>query len=84
MTAARAAVERDQTLADAMQSHVNALQNDVVNRDDPAQQAELRRRLAAALAELEKLKAQIVADRQAILDIQDDARRLNVPAGWIR
>jgi hypothetical protein len=84
MTAARTAVERDQTLADAMQSHVNALQNDVVNRDDPAQQAELRRRLAAALAELEKLKAQIVADRQAILDIQDEARRLNVPAGWIR
>jgi hypothetical protein len=84
MTAARAAVERNQTLADAMQSHVNALQNDVVNRDDPAQQAELRRRLAAALAELEKLKAQIVADRQMILDIQDEARRLNVPAGWIR
>jgi hypothetical protein len=84
MTAARAALERDQTLADAMQSHVNALQNDAANRDDPAQQAELRRRLAAALAELEKLKAQIAADGQAILDIQDEARRLNVPAGWIR
>ena len=84
MTAARAALDRDQTLADAMQSHVNALQNDAASRDDPAQQAELRRRLTAALAELEKLKAQIVADRQAILDIQDEARRLNVPAGWIR
>lgn len=84
MTAARATLDRDQTLADAMQSHVNALQNDAASRDDPAQQAELRRRLATALAELEKLKAQIVADRQAILEIQDDARRLDVPAGWIR
>jgi len=84
MTAARAALDRDQTLADAMQSYVNALQNDAASRDDPAQQAELRRRLTAALAELEKLKAQIVTDRQAILDIQDEARRLNVPAGWIR
>jgi hypothetical protein len=84
ITTARAALERDQTLADAMQSHVNALQTDVVNRDDPAQQAALRQRLTTALAELERLKAQIVADRQAILDIEDEARRLNVPAGWIR
>ena len=67
-----------------MQSHVNALQTDVVNRDDPAQQAALRQRLTAALAELERLTAQIAADRQAILDIEDEARRLNVPAGWIR
>jgi hypothetical protein len=84
VTTASAALERDQTLADAMQSHVNALQTDVVNRDDPAQQAALRQRLAAALTELERLKAQIAADRQAILEIEDEARRLNVPAGWIR
>ena len=46
---ARASLARDQTMAEAMQSHVNALQNDVVNRDDPAQQALLRQRLATAL-----------------------------------
>ena len=82
--AARAALERDQTLADAMQSHINSLKNDVVNRDDPAQQALLRERLASALAELDRLKQQIEVDRQAILDIQDDARRKGIPAGWIR
>ena len=81
---ARASLARDQTLAEAMQSHVNALQNDVVNRDDPAQQALLRQRLATALAELERLKDQIAADRKTILDIQDEARRLGVPAEWIR
>jgi hypothetical protein len=81
---ARASLARDQTMAEAMQSHVNALQNDVVNRDDPAQQALLRQRLATALAELERLKDQIAADRKTILDIQDEARRLGVPAGWIR
>ena len=43
-------------------------------RDTP-QQAELRRRLATALAELEKLKAQIVADRQAILEILRDTKK---------
>ena len=82
--AARAALERDQTLADAMQSHINSLKNEVVNRDDPAQQALLRERLASALAELDRLKQQIEADRQAILDIQEDARRKGIPAGWIR
>jgi len=81
---ARASLARDQTMAEAMQSHVNALQNDVVNRDDPAQQALLRQRLATALAELERLKDQIATDRKTILDIQDEARRLGVPAGWVR
>ena len=71
-------------MAEAMQSHVNALQNDVVNRDDPAQQALLRQRLATALGELERLKDQIAADRKTILEIQDEARRLGVPAEWIR
>lgn len=82
--AARAALERDETLAEAVQSHINALKNDVVSRDDPAQQALLRERLASALAELDRLKQQIEADRQAILDLQEDARRKGIPASWIR
>lgn len=81
---ARAALARDQTLAEAMQSHINSLQNDVANRDDPAQQALLRQRLATALAELERLKDQIAADGKTILAIQDEARRFGVPAQWIR
>jgi hypothetical protein len=82
--AARAALERDRMLADAVQSHINALKNDVASRDDPAQQAIMRERLASALAELDRLKQRIEADRQAILDIQEDARRKGIPAGWIR
>jgi hypothetical protein len=82
--AARAGLERDQRLADAMQSHINALKSDAVSRDDPAQQALFRERLASALAELDRLNQQIAADRQAILDIEEDARRKGIPAGWIR
>jgi hypothetical protein len=84
MSAARAALARDQTLADAMQSHINSLRADAASRDDPAQQAALRQRLNAAIAELDRLTQQIAADRQAIVSIEDDARRLGVPAGWIR
>jgi hypothetical protein len=84
MTQARNTLDRDQGLVEAMQSRINSLQNDVVNRDDPAQQGAMRQTLAKALGELERLKAQVVADQKAISEIQAEARRLNVPPGWVR
>jgi hypothetical protein len=84
MTQARSTLDRDQGLVEAMQSRINSLQNDVVNRDDPAQQGAMRQTLAKALGELERLKAQVVSDQKAISDIQAEARRANVPPGWVR
>jgi len=84
MTNARTAIARDQVLADALQSRVNALQSDVIFIDDPAQQAVLRQELGRALGELERLQTQLEADRQEIADIQEEARRQRVPPGWIR
>jgi len=84
MNAARLALERDQVLADALQSRINALQTDVVNIDDPAQQALARQNLGRALGELDRLQKQIEADRVEIDRIQDEARRRRVPPGWIR
>jgi hypothetical protein len=81
---ARANLDRDQGLVEAMQARINGLQTDVVMRDDPAQQAALRQTLAKALAELERLKAQVVTDQKAIADIQTAARKANVPPGWVR
>jgi hypothetical protein len=84
MTQARSTLDRDQGLVEAMQSRINSLQNDVVNRDDPAQQGAMRQTLAKALGELERLKVQVVSDQKAISDIQAEARRANVPPGWVR
>lgn len=84
MASAREAHERDQVLADAMQSRINGLQTDIVNRDDPAQQNQLRQQLARAVAELARLNKQIVADSKAITDTQNDARKQGVPPGWVR
>jgi hypothetical protein len=67
-----------------MQSRINALQFDVVNIDDPAQQAQARQALGRALGELDRLQKQVKADRQEIARIQDEARRQRVPPGWIR
>ena len=80
----RTAIERGQTMAEALQSRINALQADVVNIDDPALQAKARTDLGKALGELDRQNKQIEADRKSLADLEEEARRLNVPAGWIR
>jgi|KBSSwiStaDraftv2_1062776.scaffolds.fasta_scaffold27567_5 hypothetical protein len=84
MADARTALARDRLLVDAMQNRVDALLTDWTNRDDPAQKAKLFEARQVALAELDRLKKDIVADTQAIEAIQEDARKQGVPAGWIR
>jgi hypothetical protein len=84
ITAARLAVERDTGYAEAMQTRINALTTDFVNRDDPAQRAVIERDRNRALAELDRLKKQIVDDKKAVADIEEEARRAGVPPGWLR
>jgi hypothetical protein len=55
-----------------------------VNIDDPLKQTKARMDLVTAMDQLEKMKAQVDADRRAISALQEEARRLSVPAGWIR
>ena len=77
-------LDRDQTLADALQSRINALTTDFVNRDDPAKRAQVGTDRDKALAELDRLKKQIVDDKRAIADSEEEARRSGVPPGWLR
>lgn len=77
-------LERDQSFADALQSKINALTTDFVNRGDAAQRAIVERDRTKALAELDRLKAAILSDRKAIADFQEEARRAGVPPGWLR
>jgi hypothetical protein len=84
IAAARAAVERTQIMADSLQSRINALTTDFVNRDDPAQRAKIEGDRKAALAELERTKKELDTQQKAIVAIEDEARRAGVPAGWLR
>jgi hypothetical protein len=77
-------LDRDSTFADALQSRINALTTDFVNRDDPAQRATIERDRLKAIAELERLEKQVVQDRKAIADFEEAARRAGVPPGWLR
>ena len=77
-------LQRDQTYVDALQTRVNSLATDFVNRDDPAQRAVLAKERQKALGELDRLKKQIEATNKAIADLEEEARRANVPPGWLR
>jgi hypothetical protein len=80
----REALERAKTFAEALQSRVNALRTDFVNRDDPAQRSLIAADRDKALAELERVKKEIEQHTKAIATIQEEARRAGVPAGWVR
>lgn len=80
----RNALSRAQIFADALQSRINVLSADFVNRDDPAQRDVVAVERQKALAELDRVKLEIQQHQKAVTTIQDEARRAGVPAGWIR
>ena len=84
MTATRDSLSRAQTFAEALQSRINVLSADFVNRDDPAQRNVIAADRQRATDELTRVKGEIAQFQKAITDIQDEARRANVPAGWVR
>lgn len=77
-------VERDETYAAALQSRINALTADFVNRDDPAQRSVIERDRLRAIAESDRLKQAIPNDKKAIDTLLEEARRAGVPPGWLR
>jgi hypothetical protein len=82
--AARSALERSRIFGDALQSRINALTTDIVNRADPAQRTQLELERQRALAELERVKKEVAEQTKAITDIEEEARKAGVPPGWLR
>ena len=84
ITAARSALERSRIFADALQSRLNALNTDIVNRHDPAQRSQLELERQRAVAEMERVKKEMAEQTKAISEIEDEARKAGVPPGWLR
>jgi type IV secretory pathway VirB10-like protein len=84
MTDSRQALERSQMYLDALQSKVNALWADFTARDDPAQRGKIQTERQKALAEFDRVKSEIEANKKAVDDLEEEARRAGVPAGWLR
>ena len=84
ISAARSALQRSRMFAEALQSRINGLNADFVNRDDPAQRQQIADERDKALAELATVNAEIAAQERAVAEIEDEARRDGVPPGWLR
>lgn len=84
MVTARAALDRTRLFADALQSRINALTTDFVNRDDPAQRSVIEQDRLKAMAELERVRKEMTDQTKAIADVQEEARKAGVPAAWVR
>jgi hypothetical protein len=81
---ARTALSRTQMFADSLQTKINSLRTDFVNRDNRVEREKIQVDLNTSLAELERLKKEIDVQQKAITAIEDEARRANVPPGWLR
>ena len=67
-----------------IKNRIDMLWTDFVNRDDPVQRSLIEQDRNKALAELEQLKEDMEKHQQAIAEIEREARRANVPRGWLR
>jgi len=77
-------INRDTMMIQALQTRINTLKRDSVNTDDPMKQRKVKEELQLTMDELARTQKGIEQGKKAIVDIQDEARRLNVPAGWVR
>jgi hypothetical protein len=81
---AREGLARAEILQSALESRINALQTDFINRDDPAQQAVIAQDRQKAIDEMARTTADIDRLKKEITDIQEEARKAGVPPGWLR
>ena len=81
---ARDELRRNEVFLEALQSRINALSADFVNRDDPYQRAKIGEDRQKALAQMDQLRKEIEEDTKRIEAIEDEARKAGVPPGWLR
>lgn len=78
------ALDRDQIFVVAMQSRIDALNVSLANVVYRLEQVQLERQKEEALTELSRLKAAASGDALAIRTFEEEARRADVPAAWLR
>lgn len=80
----QAKIDTDTITLAAMVSRVNSLSSDFNNTRSLTQRMVLRREREEAATEATRLRAAVAADKRAIATLEEEARRIGVPAGWLR
>ena len=77
-------LSRNKLLLEALQSQVNGLNAEYMNTDDPGQRDLVRARVQRATGELQRLQQDMERQTKEAADLQEEARKSGVPAGWVR
>ena len=81
---ARDALARAETFEAALQSQINGLYAEFSACQAPPQCSEVSAKRQKSLAELDRVKKEVAQHKKGITDLQEEARRAGVPAGWVR
>lgn len=84
ITDARDQLARSQAFAAALESQINGLMVDFLQRDDPAQRDAIEVNRKKAVAEHERVLREIEVHKKGIAAVEDEARKAGVPPGWLR
>ena len=77
----REQLRRDEAFQEALQTRLNALNADYLRNSSPSQRARITEDRTKAIAEMERLVADIAQDKQQITDLEEEARREGVAPG---
>ncbi|HKE88663.1 MAG TPA: hypothetical protein VKB50_33125 [Vicinamibacterales bacterium] len=80
----RDALARAGIFAAALQSQINGLYGEFTACQAPPQCSEISARRQKSIGELDRVKKEVEQHQKAIADIQEEARKAGVPAGWVR
>ena len=80
----RRTIARDEEEVVSLELEIRRLDGQAISRDDPAQQASLRTQANDARSELEKRRADLQSTRRELAKLLEEARRLDIPPGWLR
>jgi hypothetical protein len=80
----RDGLARSEAFAAALQSQINGLYAEFTACQAPTQCKDVSEKRQKSIAELDRVKREIAAHTKAITDIQEEARKAGVPAGWVR
>jgi hypothetical protein len=82
----RAAMAAAEARISDLQQKIDAERNDrgATNAMDPNREQNRQARIADLQAELERARAEVDRQRQAMSDLEEEARRKSVPPGWLR
>lgn len=84
VTKVREGLRRSEMFAQALETRINSLNADFNSRDDPFQRAAVAEERTKAVSELESVRTEIKTLQQEMAAIEEEARRANVPPGWVR